>query len=140
MRYMTKQWFAGRQTGETKNPAQAPALAHAARVREQLPEELDRDFHFHDGTVLAVKLGNDLTLDIKSAYSPHSRIVFMDALIRGGEPKPGDTWLYEELYRHKSGRGYEAHMLLQRARSEELIETRVVCGDIQINTSCTSSI
>ena len=138
MRYMTKQWFIGCQTGETKNPAEAPALAHAARERERLPEELDRTFYFHDGTVLAAESGENLTLDIKSAYSPHSRVVFRNALVKGGAPAPGDTWLYEELYRHKSGRGYEAHMLL--SRGSELLETRIVCSDIQINTSCTSSI
>lgn len=28
-------------------------------------------------------------------------------------PVVGAVWLYRELYRHKSGRGYEAHILFE---------------------------
>ena len=145
MRYFTKEWYIACQT-DPMTPAvelrldEIDRAYQAVQTREALPDRLLRRFFFHDGAVRQIITGTDLTLRIDSPYSEYHTVTFRSAKIKQEPPCVGAVWLYRELYRHKSGRGYETHMLLQRARSEELIETRVVCGDIQINTSCTSSI
>ena len=52
-------------------------------------------------------------------------------------PRVGAVWLYRELYRHKSGRGYEAHILFEapagpvyrKICAAALIDTRIICDE-----------
>ncbi len=54
-------------------------------------------------------------------------------------PRVGAVWLYRELYRHKSGRGYEAHILFEapagpvyrKICAAALIDTRIICDEIE---------
>ena len=51
----------------------------------------------------------------------------------------GAVWLYRELYRHKSGRGYEVHILFEapagpvyrKICAAALIDTRIICDEIE---------
>ena len=53
-------------------------------------------------------------------------------------PPVGAVWLYEELYRHKSGTGYEAHLLLEdpagagrrKLQLADLYDLKIVCSEI----------
>lgn len=53
-------------------------------------------------------------------------------------PPAGAVWLYEELYRHKSGTGYEAHILLEaptrsgrrRLQLADLFDLKLICSEI----------
>ena len=83
--------------------------------------------------------GEDLTLRIDSPYSEHHTVTFRGARIKQEPPQTGAVWLYRELYRHKSGRGYEAHILFEAPpgpphrgiRLSDLIDTKILCDEIE---------
>lgn len=142
MRYLTKDWFILCQTypmpDELKKKMEgAVASCREAQNRERLPDKLREDFMFHDGEVLGISAGTDLTIRIKSPYSNHHKITFLDAAVKQELPPVGATWLCEELYRHKSGVGYEAHILFQKVPKMErkisaahLFDAKIICKDI----------
>ena len=144
MRYLTKKWYIACQTGpmtpEVQKRLDEIYWAYcAAQTRETLPEGLLRRFFFHDGVVREILSGEDLTLRIDSPYSEYHTVTFRGARIKQEPPQTGAVWLYRELYRHKSGRGYEAHILFEAPpgpphrgiRPSDLIDTKILCDEIE---------
>ena len=143
MRYLTKDWYMLSQTypmpDELREKLDGIGAAYReAQDREALPEKFRRNFMFHDGEVLEVTAGIDFVLRLKSPFSDYHKIIFQDAIVKRETPPIGAWWLYEELYRHKSGAGYEAHILFHKASGprhkktlvSDLFETKIICGDI----------
>lgn len=143
MRYFTKEWYLACQTvpmtKALQRQLQEPGEAYrAVQAREALPDELRQNFHFHDGVVREVCAGADYTLCIDSPFSDDHFVTFHNALIRQEQPPVGAVWLYEELYRHKSGTGYEAHILFyapsgpvhSRTLASDLIGLKIICTAI----------
>ena len=66
-------------------------------------------------------------------------VTFRNANVKQEPPRVGAVWLYRELYRHKSGRGYEAHILFEapagpvyrKICAAALIDTRIICDEIE---------
>lgn len=83
--------------------------------------------------------GTDLTLRIDSPFSEYHTVTFRSAKMKQEPPVVGAVWLYRELYRHKSGRGYEAHILFEapagpvyrKICAAALIDTRIICDEIE---------
>ena len=83
--------------------------------------------------------GTDLTLRIDSPFSEYHTVTFRNANVKQEPPRVGAVWLYRELYRHKSGRGYEAHILFEapagpvyrKICAAALIDTRIICDEIE---------
>ncbi len=143
MRYLTKDWYLKcqiyPQTAALKEELEKTENScRAELVKQNLPADLRGKFMFHDGNVSQVKTGTDFTMEISSPYSEYHRIIFRNAVLKQDMPPVGATWLYEELYRHKSGVGYEAHILffkMMKPRHKtildsDLFETRIICEDI----------
>lgn len=143
MRYLTKEWYLAAQARSVTPDIQkrlddASAAYRAAQAREALPDGLRERFFFHDGVVLECRAGADYTLRIDCPFSPYHTVVFRSASVRGEQPPPGALWLYEELYRHKSGCGYEAHILFwhmekpvhRNLRDTDLLDLKIICSDI----------
>ena len=143
MRYMTKEWYMLWQTYPMPDKLRTElggvsALYREAQTRETLPEKLRQNFGFHDGEVLEVAAGTDFVIRLKSPYSDYQKITFQDAIVKQEMPPVGAWWLYEELYCHKSGVGYEAHILFHKASGprhkkillSDLFDTKIICGDI----------
>lgn len=143
MRYFTKKWYLACQTDPMTQALQRQLQKtgeayRAAQAREALPDELQQHFHFHDGVVREVCAGTDYTLRIDSPFSDDHFVTFHNALIRQEQPPVGAVWLYEELYRHKSGTGYEAHILFyapsgpvhSRTLASDLIGLKIICTAI----------
>ena len=65
-------------------------------------------------------------------------VIFRHARVKQALPPAGAVWLYEELYRHKSGTGYEAHILLEaptrsgrrRLQLADLFDLKLICSEI----------
>ena len=144
MRYLTKDWFILSQSfpvteDRRRELDRLTAAYRKAQADEALPAELRQSFSFHDGTVEAARHDGDIVLRVSSPYSRYRSVRFCGALLKQELPPPGAVWLYEELYRHKSGRGYEAHILLYSGLDtphrvilpEELTDLKIVCSDIQ---------
>ena len=147
MRYLTKEWFMLLQTypmpDELKGKLDGiTASYHQAQDREQLPEDLRQNFMFHDGEVLGIAAGTDVVLSIKSPFSDYHKILFREAAVKGEIPPVGAVWLYQELYRHKSGSGYEAHILFfksskpahKKVLAADLFEMKIVCKDLLLES------
>ena len=143
MRYLTKEWYMRCQSHPMSDELKKELNGSAescwqAREREDLPDALRRSFMFHDGSVLEVTADTNFIIHINSPYSKYHTITFFDAVVKQEPPPVGAWWLYEELYRHKSGVGYEAHILSWKAskpmRKEnlgsELFDTKIICRDI----------
>ena len=143
MRYFTKEWYLACQTVPMtealwKQLREAGAAYRAVQAREAIPDELRQRFHFHDGVVREVRAGTDYTLRIDSPFSDYHTVTFHNALLRQEQPPAGAVWLYEELYRHKSGTGYEAHILFDapsgpvhsKTRASDLIDLKIICSAI----------
>lgn len=142
MRYLTKEWYLACQTwpmtaNVQKQLDETSRAFRAARVRENLPPELVRDFSFHDGVIRDIHAEEDLTLSIDCPFSSYHTVIFRHARVKQPLPPTGAVWLYEELYRHKSGTGYEAHILLNTPASArrnpqlaDLFELKIICGEI----------
>ena len=115
MRYLTKEWYIACQsdpmTPEVQKQLDEIERAYcAAQTRETLPDGLLQQFFFHDGVVREIITGTDLTLRIDSPYSEYHTVTFRGARLKQEPPRVGAVWLYRELYRHKSGMGYEVHL------------------------------
>ena len=143
MRYLTKEWYLAGQawpvTAEVQERLDETGRAfRAARAREALPPELVHDLSFHDGVIRAVHSGEDLTFSIDCPFSRHHTVIFRHARVKQTLPPVGAVWLYEELYRHKSGTGYEAHLLLEapagagrrKLQLADLYDLKIVCSEI----------
>ena len=143
MRHLTKEWYMLSQTyprpDELKKKLDGIAAScREAQDREALPEKLRQNFMFHDGEVLEVRADTDFVIRLKSPYSDYHKIIFQDAVVKQEMPPVGAWWLYEELYRHKSGVGYEAHVLFYKATglrhkkilASDLFDTKIICRDI----------
>ena len=144
MRYLTKEWYIACQT-DPMTPVVQKRLDEidraycAAQTREALPDGLLQRFFFHDGAVRKIITGTDLTLCIDSPYSEFHTVTFRNATIKQEPPRVGAVWLYRELYRHKSGTGYEAHILFEapagpahrKLRPSDLIDTKIICDEIE---------
>ena len=144
MRYLTKEWYIACQT-DPMTPEVQKRLDEidraycAAQTREALPDGLLQRFFFHDGAVRKIITGTDLTLCIDSPYSEFHTVTFRNATIKQEPPRVGAVWLYRELYRHKSGTGYEAHILFEapagpahrKLRPSDLIDTKIICDEIE---------
>ena len=144
MRYLTKEWYIACQT-DPMTPEVQKRLDEidraycAAQTREALPDGLLRRFFFHDGAVREIVTGTDLTLRIDSPFSEYHTVTFRNANVKQEPPRVGAVWLYRELYRHKSGRGYEAHILFEapagpvyrKICAAALIDTRIICDEIE---------
>ena len=144
MRYLTKEWYFVFQTDPMmpevqKRLDEIDRAYCAAQTREALPEGLLRQFFFHDGVVREIIAGTDYTLRIDSPYFEYHTVTFCGALLKQEPPRVGAVWLYRELYRHKSGTGYEAHILFespqppahQKPRPSDLIDTKIICREIR---------
>ena len=111
----------------------------AAQTREALPEGLLQRFFFHDGVVREIIAGTDYTLRIDSPYSGFHTVTFCGARLKQEQPRAGAVWLYRELYRHKSGTGYEAHILFEAPsgpahrgiRPSDLLDVKIICEEIR---------
>lgn len=143
MRYLTKAWYLASQKyplndGEQKRLEEISSACRAAEACEVLPGGLREKFCFHDAAVRGEYHGADYVLSLDASLSPVRSVVFRDASIKGETPPDGAVWLYEELYRHKSGRGYEAHILFEamqgevhkRLREADLFDLKIICSDI----------
>lgn len=143
MRYLTKEWYLACQTRPMTAEIQAQLdetsrAFRAARACEDLPPDLLRDFSFHDGVVRDIRAGDDLTFAIDCPLSSCHTVIFRHARVKQALPPTGAVWLYEELYRHKSGTGYEAHILLDAPsgsvrrdlRHSDLFELKIICSEI----------
>ena len=143
MRYLTKDWFMSTQTYPMpdelkKRSDEIMASYREAQDKELLPDTLRREFMFHDGEVLAIAAGADFVVQIKSPFSDHHKITFREASVKQEIPPVGAMWLYQELYRHKSGDGYEAHILFykhskpehKKVLTSDLFDTKIICKDI----------
>ncbi len=148
MRYLTRDWYLKCQTyprtqALDKELKEIEGAYRVAQDREQLPTSLRKGFVFHDGVISKIVVGKDCTIEISSPYSPYHKVIFRDALIKQELPPVGATWLYEELYNHKSGTGYEAHILSFRMMGpshkgileSDLFETKIICSDIEFEYS-----
>ena len=149
MRYLTKNWYL-----ECQKPAfdmnrinAAAAALNKAEKNDHIPEPLKRGLCFHDGKVISETTavskaapafsGRDYILSIDCPMNPHSVVTFHDALVKSERSPEGSNWLYEEIYRHKSGNGYEIHILFESCsgrsgptRPTDLIEMKIICQDI----------
>ena len=143
MRYLTKDWFMLVQTyprpDELKNKLDGIAAScQEAQNKESLPDALRRNFMFHDGEVLEITAGADFIVYIKSPFSSYHKITFRKASVKQEMPPVGAVWLYQELYRHKSGDGYEAHILFykhskpehKKILASDLFDMKIICKDI----------
>ena len=141
MRYLTKEWYILSQTyplPEALERQLQEAETARQKAQAQLPEELLRSFMFHDGIIQRIDAGKDYTISIVSPWSAFHKITFCDAIVKQEEPPVGAVWLYQELYPHKSGIGYEAHMLFHKHSPAEgkgispscLFDLKVICRDI----------
>ena len=143
MRYLTKEWYLACQawpvTPEVQKQLDEISRAcRAARAREDLPPALVQDFSFHDGVVRQIHAADDLTFTIDCPFSSYHMIIFRHARLKQPLPPCGAVWLYEELYRHKSGTGYEAHILLgdptgsarRKPLLTELFDLKIICSEI----------
>ena len=143
MRYLTKEWFLACQScpiapGEQKKLDDTVHAFRAAQQREALPDELREKFNFHDGVVKKSVFDSDCTLFIDSPFSSYHMLTFQNAICRQALPPVGAVWLYAELYRHKSGSGFEAHVLFsvpqklahKKMLPSDLLEWKIVCSDI----------
>lgn len=143
MRYLTKQWYLDCQAASITPDAQKKLddtmrAFQAAQLREALPDEMREKFRFHDGVIKKILCDSDCTLWISSPFSSYHSVVFQDAVCRQSPPPVGAVWLYAELYRHKSSRGFEAHVLFsapqkpvhKKVLPSDLIEWKVVCSNI----------
>ena len=143
MRYLTKDWYMLCQThpmpDELKKKLDGIMASYReAQSRENLPEKLRQNFMFHDGEALEVTAGTDFVIRLKSPFSDYRKIIFQDAVVKQETPPVGAWWLYEELYRHKSGVGYEAHVLFHKLSgpahkgtlASDLFDTKIICRDI----------
>ena len=127
MRYLTKQWYLDCQAASITPDAQ-----------KKLDDTMREKFRFHDGVIKKILCDSDCTLWISSPFSSYHSVVFQDAVCRQSPPPVGAVWLYAELYRHKSGRGFEAHVLFsapqkpvhKKVLPSDLIEWKVVCSNI----------
>ena len=116
MRYLDKNWYLKSQKfppdDETYDAVKA--LTEAEK-KSGVPEELRHDLCFHDGEVISEKTvqsgaepiftGNDYTLRIRSPFNSHESVTFHDAIVKAEQSPVGTEWIYEEIYRHKSGKG-----------------------------------
>lgn len=145
MRYLTKEWYLACQTANMTAEAQkkldeAVRACRTAMEREAVPEELRRGFSFHDGVILEIHSGTDYILRVDCPFSGFHTVVFRGARLRQEQPPVGAIWLYEELYRHKSGSGYEAHILFEtpsgpthkKMRASDLTDLKIICSDIEL--------
>lgn len=143
MRYLTKDWFIRTQTypmpeGLKKELDGIAASCQEAQNKELLPDALRRNFLFHDGKVLAITSGADCIVHIKSPFSGYHKITFLEASVKQEIPPVGAVWLYQELYRHKSGNGYEAHILFSKPSkpvhkkflTSDLFDMKIICKNI----------
>lgn len=143
MRHLTKDWYLKcqiyPQTKALKEELDHAVSAYRAEQdRANLPTELRRKFLFHDGIISKIEIGTDCIIEVDSPYSECHRIVFCDAIVKQELPPVGASWLYEELYRHKSGVGYEVHILsfqMQKPSHKavletDLFDTKIICTDI----------
>ena len=144
MRYLTKEWYIACQTDPMTLEAQRrleqiDRAYRAPQTREALPEGLLQRFFFHDGVVREIIAGTDYTLRIDSPYSGFHTVTFCGARLKQEQPRAGAVWLYRELYRHKSGTGYEAHILFEAPsgpahrgiRPSDLLDVKIICEEIR---------
>ena len=126
------------KTGEVLCMVSSPSI-DPLNPPETLPDGLLQQFFFHDGVVREIITGTDLTLRIDSPYSEYHTVTFRGARLKQEPPRVGAVWLYRELYRHKSGMGYEVHILFdapagpahQGIRPSDLIDTKIICDEIE---------
>ena len=91
-----------------------------------------------DEVIESILVGEDLTFSIDSPFSGYHTVIFRLARVKQALPPAGAVWLYEELYRHKSGTGYEAHILLEaptrsgrrRLQLADLFDLKLICSEI----------
>lgn len=146
MRYLDKNWYLKSQKyppdGETYEAVKA---LDEAEIKSGVPENLRRYLCFHDGKIISEETvqsgvepifsGSDYALRIQCPYKQET-VTFRDAIVKTERPPTGAEWLYEEIYRHKSGKGYEIHILLESSECHipilvsDLIEMKIVCRDI----------
>lgn len=107
------------------------AKASAVLEQQDIPEEIQKQFYFHDASVLAIKkVHSDVELYLckdggwTGDFTPYIKIIFKNVQLFDREkgfalrPKVNECgelgtsckYLYDELYRDESG--YEVHMLL----------------------------
>lgn len=143
MRYLTKEWFLACQVYPISQDARKKLddimrSFHAAQLREALPDGMREKFSFHDGIVRKIICDRDCTIQLDSPFSSHHTVIFQNAICKQALPPVGAVWLYEELYRHKSGTGFESHILFSAPQKpahkkmlpSDLIEWKILCSEI----------
>lgn len=127
MRYLDKNWFIKSQEYPPDgNVDDALKALRAAEDKDGIPEKLRHDLCFHDGKVISEEIvqsgaepvfsGKDYILRL-NCPSEHDTVIFRDTIVKAERSPAGAEWLYEEIYRHKSGKGYEIHILLSLCRN-----------------------
>lgn len=125
------------------------ATATLNAENEKIPEEIARNFSFHDGEIIYLEEADgDIVMLINEDYipyegqTPYTKVIFVGAKIierdenlkferenieiDGQNCPTYPVWLYEELYKTKDG--YEAHMLLSE---NDLCYLTIACRDIK---------
>ena len=105
----------------------------AAQQAENIPENLRKQFGFHDCKVLSVEKNKDIIilLDSSGGFTEDNRLIFHDAkIIQEDKAIDGCWWIYEELY--KTQDAYEAHMLFAD-ETNSYIELTIVAKDITVD-------
>ena len=142
MRYFTKEWYElcqerGRSFGSRKEAElqrrldDRSAAFQQALKKENLPEELWREFCFHDGGICGIREGTDYIIEVDSPFSVYHKVTFCNAIVKRDSIPVGAVWLYEVLYRHALG--YEAHILCDSSLG--LRDTEIICTDILFEES-----
>jgi len=132
--YCTKEIFAQlkKLSKDNENKVRAISAAAAKVQKEQhIPESIYSKFNFHDCTVTALDLSDELVirLDPRGGFTKYNKITFTTPQIVMQEVGiVGSSWIYDEIY--KTDQGYEVHALLWSGKG--LCELIVGCEDIVV--------
>ena len=102
-----------------------------AEQKENIPEDLNRKFCFHDCTVTEFTVDSNIVIrfDTRGGFTNLNKVTFVSAdIIKLDSGIMDSRWIYEELYR--TDIGYEAHMLFDG--EGVLADFIVSCKDIII--------
>jgi len=126
MKYFTKEWYLSCQKRDVNRQSidAAEAAYREASAKESIPDDLRKQFRFHDGKVQEIyEDGGDLVIRIRSAWTPVTKIILAGAEVKKRDPEvtTGAYWIYQELYRavfntfeggeYQKQLGYEIHVL-----------------------------
>lgn len=148
MKYLTKEWYLRCQTWPMPQELWAEIEDTIKAYREMqeaepLPEGLLDSFRFHDFAVMSSshpEPGANLLLRLGEPGYASRLLTFRSAFVKGTLPPKDSTLIYWELYRHKSGRGLEVHLLFhhwkkgaKKVTAEQLYDPVIRCEALLIS-------